>query len=270
MSEVSTQAGILPEVAPGELQAGKRRALLPLLVLSRLAMHPQTHFEAGAEDAIESHRDAGGSLLILMTHFTRVEPFVLAQMATKQKALRHIPYTTGITARREIGELPWPAGYIVRNSGAQFVDRSLENQNETAAEKALRQERNQQKQAIGGRFLANGLNWLIFPEGGSKKTVIKDGEKVREKRDRGVLLPLQPGFAYTLESMSTQERQRAKLLGIAVDFLEEGFMSVLRPTVYVTRPEAPVSGDREALMQQGTELLARGVEESVRLASLRH
>jgi hypothetical protein len=151
-----------------------------------------------------------------------------------------------------------------------MIERSLEHENETPAERAARREANRRTQAIGGRFLAAGYNWLIFPEGGTKKVVKKDGRAIREKREPGVLLPLRNGFVYSLESMTEEERRKVKMLGIAAHF-SEGRFSNLHPTIYITRPEAPIEGTgaEEKWLKQGEDLLGRGLAEAVRLHDLR-
>jgi len=266
MTDVEAESA--PVAVDTEIQGGKKHVIWPVVSLARALIHPTTHFEDGAEEELHEHRAVGGSLLLLMTHFRRWEPIVMAELAGAHEPLRHLRYTTGITARHELFELPFPVGYIIRNSGARAVKRVIENQNETPAERAARQEANQQTQAIGGRCLAAGYNWLIFPEGTSRQTVERNGQQVREKRQLGVALPLRNGFVYSLESMTEEERQRVKLLAIAVHYGEERFSS-LRPTVHISRLVAPVSGTREEMRQQGEDLLHRGVAQAVRLHDLR-
>ncbi len=224
----------------------------------------KTYFEEGARDDIREHRDNGGTLLMLMTHFRRWEPLVMAQVARVNEPLKHVQYSTGITARRAMFELPVVGPLVVGNSGAQVVDRAIEHTNETPEQKAVRKEANQKTQAVGGRFLASGRNWLIFPEGGSRKIVERNGESVREEREPGVLLPLQRGFVYTLESMTPEERERVKLLGVAVHYGERLFSS-FRSSVAIPRPETPVDGTGDEMFQQGEDLLSRAVADVVRL-----
>jgi len=265
MSEISTEVQEVPQTVGygAELRGGKKHVIWPVVHAARLVVHPNTYFEEGAEAEILEHRDAGGSMLMLMTHFRRWEPVVIAQLADKHRTLQHIRYTTGITARDELFEAP-VLGYIIRNSGAQRVKRTIEHPNETSEQKAARKESNQRTQAIGGYFLANGLNWLIFPEGGSKKIVEEDGRSIRVPRDPGRLLPLQRGFVYSLESMSKEDRERVKLLGITVHY-GEGRLSSLRPTVHITRPEDPIEGTSEIRLYQGEKLLRRSLEQAIRL-----
>lgn len=238
------------------------------LTAINLAMHSTTYFEEGAVEDLQEHRDNGGSLLLLMTHFRRWEPIVIADVARSNKPLRHIQYSTGITARSKLFDLPFPAGFVVRHSGSHRVNRSTENPNETPEERARRKEENRKTQITGGRFLARGLNWLIFPEGSSRETVEVDGQTIRIPRKSGEVLPLQLGFVYTLESMSEEERRRVKLLGIAVHYGDRR-LSSLRPTVHVGRPVSPIEGTSEELRQQGEDILRHGVSEAVRLDALR-
>jgi 1-acyl-sn-glycerol-3-phosphate acyltransferase len=246
-----------------------KRVLAPVIgAVSLLMRGTRTYFEEGARDEIREHRDAGGSLLLLVTHFSRWEPLVLAQVARRNEPLRHIQYSTGITARRKVTELPI-AGIVVRHSGAHIVDRAIEQGEETPEQRLARKEANQQTQAVGGRYLAAGMNWLIFPEGGSKKVIKNDdGETVREAREPGVMLPLQRGFVYTLESMTPEERERVKLLGIAMHY-GEGLFSSFNATVAIPRPESPVDGTGEDMFRQGENLLSRAVADAVTQHSLR-
>jgi len=269
MSEIPREVVDTPAIGQEDVLQNLpvKHVMGPVHALSRVVMHAETYFEDGAVEDLHEHRDNSGTLLLLMTHFRRWEPIVMAQVAAKNEPLHHLKYNTGITARRKLFELP-VAGYIVRNSGAQIVDRPTENIDETPAQKAVRREENQRTQAIGGRFLASGFNWLIFPEGGSREVVEEDGKKIRKERKPGVVLPLQNGFLYTLESMSEEERRIVKLLGIAVHYGDRRFSS-LRPTVHVSRPVAPLAGTREEIRQQGEDLLRAGVARAIELDGYR-
>ncbi|HVX47890.1 MAG TPA: 1-acyl-sn-glycerol-3-phosphate acyltransferase [Candidatus Saccharimonadales bacterium] len=267
MSE--TYPGVEKPVADPDISEnlGKRYVKWIAIKLSGAVLHSDVHYEEGAEEEILEHRDAGNPLQILMTHFRRVEPLVIAEIAGKQKTLRHIRYTTGITGKEELFDVP-VIGWFIRNGGVQKVSRPIENPNETPEQRALRKERNQQTQALGGRFLASGYNWLIFPEGGSRRTVEQDGQLVRVYREPGVVMPAQNGFVYSLENMTDEERRKVKLLGIAVHY-GEGRFSSLHPTVHISRPVPPIDGTREERRQQGEDLLRHGVAEAVRLHEAR-
>jgi 1-acyl-sn-glycerol-3-phosphate acyltransferase len=191
----------------------------------------------------------------------------MARVAASQPSMQHVRFTTGITARSELFDWPFPAGYVVRSSGAQKIKRSLEHPNETAEEKTARKEANQLTQAIGGRLLAKGYNWLIYPEGNSMQIVEENGKKVRIPREPGVMLPLYDGFVYSLENMTDEERRRVKMLGIAVHY-GEGALSHFNPTVHIGMPVSP-EGTREDWFHQGEEILSHGISEAVRLHELR-
>lgn len=165
-------------------------------------------------------------------------------------------------------ELPSVLGYIVRNSGAVIVDRPTESKDETEEQKQARREKNQEAQAIGGRILANGGHWLIYPEGLTRQTIIENGEEKKVPRKPGVLLPVQKGFVYTLNSMTPEQLQRVRILGMAVHYGGR-LASSLRPTVYVTKPEVPIQGTVEEKRQQGEDILRRAVQEAVLIDSLR-
>jgi 1-acyl-sn-glycerol-3-phosphate acyltransferase len=269
MSDTPVEIGMAPVISQEEVLPNlpNKHVMGPVHALAKLVMHAQTNYENGAVEDLHEHRDNGGTLLLLMTHFRRWEPIVIAQIVANSEPLQHLKYNTGVTARRWLFELP-VVGYIVRNSGAQIVDRPTENKNETPVQRKARKEANQKAQAVGGRFLANGLNWLIFPEGQSRQVVEKDGQKVKVSREPGILFPIQKGFVYTLESMSEEERRKAKLLGVAVHYGDRLFPS-LRPTVHISRPTAPVNGTVEEIRQQGEDLLRTGVSEAIRLAARR-
>jgi hypothetical protein len=60
--------------------SAKRRVIWPVITAVRGIVHPNTNYEAGAEEEISEHKAAGGSLLMLMTHFRRLgEPLDIAQ-----------------------------------------------------------------------------------------------------------------------------------------------------------------------------------------------
>lgn len=246
---------------------GKRWVKQLAIKATGAVIHSDVHYEDGAEDEIREHRDAGGALQILMTHFRRTETVIIAEIAGKEEPLRHIQDTTGITGRQNLFDIP-VIGWILENGGVQKVSLAHENPNETPEEAALRHERNQRTQAMGGRFLANGFNWVIYPEGGSRKKVEKDGKLERVPREPGVVMPVREGFVFSLENMTPQERERVRLLGIAVHY-SEGRFSNLRPTVHVSRPVAPINGTREEIRQQGEDLLRRGTAEAVRIHAAR-
>src|SRR5207237_7765620 len=105
---------------------------------------------------------------------------------------------------------------------------------------------------------------LMFPESNSQQVIEIDGQKVKVKRKPGVVLPLRNGFVYTLESMSEKEREKVRLLGIAVHYGDRR-LSSLRPTLHVSKPVAPITGSREEMRQQGEDLLRKGVSEAIRL-----
>jgi len=81
----------------------KRLVMAPVHTLASMVMRAHTYFEEGARDDLHEHRNNGGSLLVLMTHFRRWEPIVIAQAARVNEPLQHLQYNTGITARRDMG-----------------------------------------------------------------------------------------------------------------------------------------------------------------------
>jgi hypothetical protein len=260
MKETLEEAG-----APADLNPSKP-LINTVVALGRVIYHPKTYFED--EAAIREHRDQGGVLYILMTHFNRFEPGMMAQLACKHKSLRHIKYTTGVTARKELWDIPG-LGHVLRNINAAAVERVTERPNVTPEEKKERQEENQRKQAIAGRYLAQNKNWIIWPEGSTREDVKQeDGEKVRIPRDIETLLPIRRGFVYSLEAMTEEERKNVKLLAIASYFGERA-LSVVRPTVHIGRPTAPIEGTTEEVRQQGEDLLQHSFSEAKRLDALR-
>ena len=238
--------------------------------------------EPGAREEIAEHRDNGGSLLILMTHVRRREVFAIAQMARVNRSLQHLQYRTGITARSELADLFGPLGYVVRHSGAQFIDRSLENLGETEEEKGARQARNKATQTAGGRFMAHGGHWLIYPEGGSKEVVIDeetkkpligpDGKKVRKSREPGELLTIRSGFVDTLAAMTPEERSRVKMIGMSAHYGDRRIgIKRFNPTLAIPKLVTPHEGDfedaehRELVRQQGEDLLQKGLTDAILL-----
>src|SRR3982750_3979023 len=120
-----------------------KRVLAPVISVVSMAMRDtKTFFEAGAREDIRQHHENGGVSLLLVSHFSRAEPFVLAQSVRANDVLNHLQYNTGITARRAMLEMPG-FGYIVRHSGGEPVDRAIEHPNETPEQKAVRQDDNQ-------------------------------------------------------------------------------------------------------------------------------
>jgi 1-acyl-sn-glycerol-3-phosphate acyltransferase len=241
----------------------KRYVIWPLVQLCRLVVHSDTHFEEGAIEELHNHRDSGGALLIAMTHFRHMEPIVMAQLAGTHEPLRHIWYTTGITGKESLLKKPFGIGWIMRRTGIVPVVRSIDHPNETPTERAERIEKNQRAQAIGGRFLARGHNWLIYPEGGTKRVIKENGKIVRQKReDLHTLLPIQRGVGYILDSMTTKEQRRVRLLGISVYY---GKHVNLFPTVYISRPAAPNGETIDDYRLQVEDLLQHGLSEAIRL-----
>lgn len=270
-----------------------KHVMVPIHALFAVAMAgTRTHFEKGvdggpgAREDIAEHRESGGSLLILMTHVRRREVFAIAQMARVNRSLQHLQYNTGITARSELAELFGPLGYVVRHSGAQFIRRSLENLGETEEEKDQRQAENHAVQAAGGRFLAHGGHWLIYPEGGSKEVVIdpetqkpligEDGKKVRTPREPGKLLTIRPGFVDTLASMTPEERSRVKMIGMAAQYGKRRIgIRTFNATLAIPRLVTPLEGDyedpehRERVRLQGEDLLQRGLTAAIAIEKAR-
>lgn len=270
MIEKPFEAESNPATAPDGIDnVPNPRVMAPLHWIAGRIFHAQTTFEDGAVEALHDHRDNGGSTLVLMSHFSRLEPLIIAQVAETEEPLRYLRCKTGITAREELFHLQWPLGAIVRNSGAQVVQRSVEHPGETPDEAAMRRENNQKTQTAGADYLRNGLHWLIYPEGGSKKYDIKDGARVSEPRKGDELLPLQRGFVYTIEALSEQERENVMMLGMVAHFGDR-FLSGLRPSLYVTRPESPVKGATgDELLQQGTDMMQKGLENVLRIDAAR-
>lgn len=270
-----------------------KHVMVPIHALFGLVMAgTRTYFEKGADggpgarDEIAEHRDNGGSLLVLMTHVRRREVFAIAQMARVNRSLQQLQYRTGITARSQLARLPEPLGYIVRNSGSQFIDRSLENLGENQNEREARQAKNKAVQAAGGRFLAHGGHWLIYPEGGSKEVVMDqetgkplkgpDGKVIRKSREPGQLLTIRSGFVDTLATMTPKERSRVKMIGMAAHYGDR-FLGIKRfnPTLAIPRLVTPREGDyenpehREIVRRQGEDLLQKGLTDAILLERTR-
>lgn len=274
-----------PPDAPGFDQLDHRPAkhvMMPVhFTLNALLRGVRTHFEKGTREEIAEHRDSGGSFLVLMTHFKRMEILAMAQIARNNRSLQHLQYRTGITARSEMGELLEPFGYIIRHSGAQFVDREQENLGETEEERDARRERNEETQSAGGRFMVYG-NWVIWPEGKSKEEVMKDGEVVRgpdgkplrKPRDPEKLLPVKSGFVYSLKAMPPEKRRDVRILGIAAHYGERRF-SILRPTMAIPRLAVPLEGDyddrshQRRVRQQGEDLLLKAKADAIAIDRIR-
>ncbi|HYF97201.1 MAG TPA: 1-acyl-sn-glycerol-3-phosphate acyltransferase [Patescibacteria group bacterium] len=259
-----------------------KNVMAPVHVALSIAMRgTKTYFEKGTREEIAEHRDAGGSFLLLMTHFRRWEIPAIGQITHSNASLRHLRFRTGITSRREIGELPG-VGYIVRNSGCQFIDRSYENTGETEQEKKARQDRNQAVQASGANFITHGGHWLMFPEGGSKEILMEDGKKVigpdgkavRVPRQPDKPLPLQMGFVNLLGCMTPEQRARVKIMGIAAHYGKRRASS-WRPTIVIPRLVTPLEGNYESkdhqskVLQQGQDLFKQAVADAVALDALR-
>lgn len=249
-----------------------KRVMGPVHKLFGGVMQAKTFYEAGAIDGLHEARELGQSVLLLMTHFNRVDPLILAQITQNEEPLQFLRFNTGITARRSLFSLPLIMGYVVRHSGAQPVDRAWENSNETPEEKLQRQEANLKIQAGSAiNYLVHGLNWLVFPEGGSRKIVETNGEKTRVPRERDKLLPIQRGFAVTIDEMRKQYPEaveNVRMLSIVSFYGDRRFAS-LRPTVLVSRLEQPVNGTQEDIRKQGENMLQRGLDQAIVLDSWR-
>lgn len=226
-----------------------------------------TYFEGGEEGRqdIRDHRDAGGSFQIHMSHVRRWAPIYMA-FATKEEPLKHFELTTGITVRHKIFELPIVGKSIVSKSGGQPIKKKDKVQGETPEERVNRREDNENTQAIGGRWLAHGYNWLIFTEGNSR-VYIQDGDKqVRIPRQPDVSLPVFSGFIKSLDNMTPQEREKTKIIGIGEHYPYKH--SPFGATLYVSRPESPIDGTVEEKLQQGQDIMDKIIAGAARSAWL--
>lgn len=260
---------VKPELEPGvaDFQPTKldKLVIYTALKLGRVLFHPEVHFED--EAAIREHRDNKGVFHILMTHFNRLEPGFLLPLVDKHESVEHLRYTTSVTARAELWGIPGLAR-LLRGINAIPVKRATERPNETRAERDARQESNEEKQAIAGRYMAHGYNSIIWPEGTSKQTVLVDGEPKRVKRDNKTLATVRRGFVYSHKAMTPEELKNVRLLVIASHFGGR-LLGILRPTIYVGSPTVPLAGTIEEIRSQGEALMRQAVAEAIRLDRLR-
>lgn len=226
------------------------------------------YVEGGEEgrQEIRDHRDAGGSFQIHMSHLRRWGPIYMA-FVTKEEAIKHLELTTGITSKRENFELPVVGKMIVAKSGAKAVDRKDKVNGETPEERAARREHNEATQAIGGRWLAHGYNWLTYTEGISR-VYIEDGDETKRiPRQPDVSLPVFSGFVRSLDNMTAEERQRVKIIGIGEHYPYRHVP--FGATLYISRPESPVDGTEEEKLQQGQDIIDKVIAGAARSAWLR-
>lgn len=221
--------------------------------------------ELGRQE-IREHRDNGGSFQIHMSHIRRWAPIYMA-FVTKEEAISHLELNTGITARKEVFNLPVVGKMVVAKSGARPVDRKDKVKGETDEERRIRKEKNEETQSIGGRWLAHGYHWLIFTEGNSR-VYIQDGEELKKiPRQPDEPLPVYSGFVRSLNNMTAEERTRAKIIGIGEHYPYKH--TPFNATLYISRPEEPVDGTEIEKLQQGQDLINKVIKGAARSAWLR-
>lgn len=257
MSE--TPFGLAPELLAGPNipeHLPKKHVMLPVHILASVLMRDaKVLVQPGLIEELQEHAANDGSILALETHVSRWDPIAMAKVALTVKALRFMMFETGITAREELANLFFPLGYIVRNSGAQFVSREQEHQGETPREKKARQDRNLKVQAEkAAAYLTFGKHWFICPEGESRETVMVDGQQVRQPREPGIVKDVRLGFVYTLEALPPERLAKTKLMAVGV-FHGDRRLSRIRPTIYIPRLVTPIVGNRQATRRQGQDLL---------------
>jgi hypothetical protein len=226
------------------------------------------YFEGGEEgrQEIRDHRDAGGSFQIHMSHIRRWAPIYMA-FITKEEPLKHLELKTGITIRSGVYKIPVVGKGIVAKSGGQPIEKKDKVLGETPEERDIRRENNEKTQAIGGRWLAHGLNWLIFTEGNSR-VYIQDGDMLKRiPRQPDVPLPVFSGFVKSLDNMTPEERVSTKIIGIGEHYPYRH--TPFGATLYVSRPESPVDGTDEEKLKQGQDIMDKIIAGAARSAWLR-
>lgn len=251
----------IQESLPGPVM-GKIHAIAQKIMFGNI------YFEGGEEgrQEIRDHRDAGGSLQIHMSHLRRWAPIYMA-FVTKEEPLEHLELQTGITARQEIFELPIVGKSIVSNSGAQPIKKKDKVQGETPEQRDIRREDNEKTQAIGGRWLAHGKNWLIYTEGNSRVYVQDGDEQLRIPRQPDEPLPVFSGFLKSLDNMTPDERDKTKIIGIGEHYPYKH--TPFGATLYVSRPESPIDGTEAERLKQGQDLMDKIIAGAARSAWLR-
>jgi hypothetical protein len=239
-----------------------------LHVLFQNVLFGNIYVEGGEEgrQEIRDHQETGGSFQIHMSHLRRWAPIYMA-FVTKEESLKPLELRTGITARSGTFKIPVVGKSIVAKSGAKEVERKDKVKDETPEERAIRREHNEATQAIGGRWLAHGYNWLIYTEGNSR-VYIQDGDELKRiPRQPDVPLPVFSGFVKSLNNMTPEERERVKILGIGEHYPYRH--TPFGATLYVSRPERPVDGTDEEKLQQGQDLMDKVIAGAARSAWLR-
>ena len=237
-------------------------------VLAQNILFGNIYVEGGEEGRQEilDHRDAGGSFQVHMSHIRRWAPIYMA-FVTKEESLKHLELSTGITARSGTFRIPILGKNIVAKSGARPIEKKDKVKGETPEERDIRREYNETTQAIGGRWLAHGLNWLIYTEGNSR-VYIQDGDELKRiPRQPDVPLPVFSGFVRSLNNMTPEERKRAKIIGIGEHYPYRH--TPFGATLYVSRPEIPVDGTEEEKLQQGQAIMDKVIAGAARSAWLR-
>jgi hypothetical protein len=239
---------------------GKIHALVQNILFGNI------YVEGGEEgrQEIRDHRDAG--FQVHMSHIRRWAPIYMA-FATKEESLKHLELRTGITARSGTFEIPILGKRIVAKSGAKAVKRKDKVNGETPEERDIRREYNETTQAIGGRWLAHGFNWLIYTEGNSRVLIQDGAELKRIPRQPDVPLPVFSGFVKSLNNMTPEERERVRIIGIGEHYPYRH--TPFGPTLYVSRPETPVNGTEEEKLQQGQDIIDKVIVGAARSAWLR-
>lgn len=232
--------------------------MLPIHYASRLLFHGKTYFERGAKEQIQEDLENGISYEIIQMHPDRLSPLHIAQITQKNKVLRPLRLKTGITARSEVFDWPWPAKAVLPRSGAQKVVLDHEAPDATPEEHEQHKIANLKTQYAAAPYYRAGLHWLIYAEGGSRDTVVIDGVEQRVPRPAGVLGEFKKGLAYSLDPLTPEERERVKFLGIAM-FNGPRRFSKMRPTNYIPMPEAPIQGTHEEITQQAEDMLRRAL-----------
>jgi 1-acyl-sn-glycerol-3-phosphate acyltransferase len=247
------------------------RALMSVIfnVAAPVLFHPKIHFEGeeAGQALWKEHVESDAPTMVIMSHAEEVDAVLMAPIAQGKgsKALRQMKYETLVVAKDTLRNLPYGAGFIVRNGGTTSIEREYEYPNETPEQKALRKKRNLHSRDVGTTVLEAGGNMVVYIEGQSAKRVkLPDGTFKRVARIRDEMLPAQIGFAHMINETSPETREKLRIMTIVSRYSDRP-LRLLRPTTVILEPVKPVDGDAEAIRLQGQELLARGYERVIEL-----
>jgi 1-acyl-sn-glycerol-3-phosphate acyltransferase len=196
--------------------------------LSGKLFNVDTRYAQGAQEAIDTHIQNGGQLLIAANHYKFQDPLILASMIEREKIFHPMRGHVAIPGNAPLFNHP-VYGPIVSRGGAIPVFRSKDVASLEGIDIDDKEEQRRIANKMSGDIMVDklnkGMHGAWFPEG----TRGKD----KEGRDPRVLMPLYKGIGHTACSVERPENLLIVCAGISYGLPES---HALKATVAIAPP----------------------------------